>query len=94
MKNDLYEIHLTFSVGGERKHALERYTEERGWKWSYIQNDPVLGKQNYCYATRYAASMDRARASIQGFVSECPEPAIRQKIEHIVFDTKAGDEFL
>ena len=94
MRQELYEIHLTFDTNAERREELERYTESLGWKWSYIQNDPVLGKKNFCYATRYAGSMDKALDEIRGFVSESPEDAIRQKVEHIVYDTKAGDEFL
>ena len=91
----LFEIHITFNVPEEeKKKELEEFTERMNWKWSYIRNDPVLGKRNFCYATKYASTLEQAKEFIRLFSSECVFVPVRQKIEHIVYDTKLGESFL
>lgn len=81
----LYEAHITYKE--ECRTMLEALTIP-GWKFSCIDGDPVLGKQKFCYLTSYDIDgkilLHRMRMVVESMGFSC----VRQKIEHIVYDTK------
>jgi hypothetical protein len=88
---DSYECHIT--VPRDHLDEAETCVDPGYWRSSRIDGDPVLGKQVYGYLTAHDhdlqtlfANMDAAANTLRaaGVV------VIREKIEHIIHDTKTG----
>lgn len=102
-----YECHITMMPQVVRSSPeLPAYLEKlTGWRFSQIDGDPVLGHGVKCYLTKhYPASTNTSHATaeadriivLMGNVADKIRNAgldvIRQKIELVVFDTKANSE--
>lgn len=93
----MYECHITIKdyKNGIVNKLLEETIKEWGWKFSQIEGDPVLGKGLKCYATQHFAGTRNVDEviSIMRNVAYDLELAgfdvVRQKVELIVYDTKA-----
>lgn len=87
----IYECHITC----HQKDAIPATTVAQGhhWKTSEIARDPVLGEATYFYLTSHGATYDhlygRMKAASEALQSLGVE-VVREKIEHIVYDTKTG----
>jgi hypothetical protein len=102
-----YECHITFMMpGGCAAPDTIRYLEKNtGWRFSQIDGDPVLGPGSKCYLTKhYPASTNTSHATAEAdravqlmekvarFVSSAELQVLRQKVELVLFDTKADSE--
>jgi hypothetical protein len=89
-----YECHITVEASyssGQRKF-LEEIGEANGWKTSFIEGDPDLGKGSRFFFTAHYNNLDAAfehtealdwGLRMQGLV------VARKKIEEVLMDTKA-----
>lgn len=87
----MYECHITTTVA----HAEEatRLAASFGWKTSEIKRDPVLGDGSYFYLTAHHKNfreMYGAMRMVAGELRAAGCGVLREKIEHIVYDTKTG----
>lgn len=88
-----YECHITLALTPkDMRQAVESFN---GWSYSAINGDPDLGDTLLCYATRRAsAGCDLMKVvEVMGQVAAglelCGGVVLRQKVELVVFDTKA-----
>ena len=85
----LYECHITVAVDDSDKAST--VAKELHWKTSEIARDPVLGNATYFYLTShsddYQKMWDRMSAA-SASLKAAGVIVIREKIEHIVYDTK------
>jgi hypothetical protein len=84
-----YECHLTLDLQyAEKATAL---SQELHWKTSQIARDPVLGEATHLYLTthseEYSVIWNRMIQMVQG-LKLAGVLVIREKIEHILWDTK------
>lgn len=83
----MYECHITVEKPTDRT-PFELLATEHGWKTSCIDGDPVLGKKAFFYFTAHAKSYDHIFQKMSELARILGEKVvIRQKIEHIVYDT-------
>ncbi len=91
----MYEAHITFK---NSDRELVQKNCPHGWKFSAIDGDPVLGKEVFCYLTSHGINgkklLERARAEVVVYKACHGIDAVRTKVEHIVYDTKAGINLL
>lgn len=86
----MYECHLTYeNVTSGVETVLCNYAAKYGWKTSYIMDDPALGPGKRFFLTMHHDDKALLYALMQkaAMSPELPEPA-REKIEHIIHDTK------
>ena len=83
----VYELHITMS---ERpKWPL------KGWSYSEITGDIVLGKQNWCYFTKHihaSTPIDVVIKELMGntaWLRDMGVKVIREKVELVVYDKKS-----
>jgi hypothetical protein len=91
----MYECHITIEkpTTRERLAQCESVGERHGWKTSFIDGDPVLGKKVYFYFTRHARTYGELYSrmkELEATLESNTVAAVRSKIEHIVYDTKTG----
>lgn len=89
----MYECHITLST--KDAAAATEVATRLHWKTSEIARDPVLGDETYFYLTSHAPKEDAMRYRLQCCATALRSKGIhmiRQKIEHIIFDAKFGDE--
>lgn len=91
----MYECHITIEATGEyMQQKAQELIEKRGWKFSKIDGDPVLGKGVKCYATNHFAAKKNVDEVIRNMSYLAEELfaasflVIREKVELIIFDTK------
>ena len=87
----IYECHITIALADAE--AGERVAKELHWSTSQIERDPVLGKDSYFYLTTHDSQLARIKSRMHHASFELKEAGvnvIREKIEHIVYDTKMG----
>lgn len=87
-----YECHITMLA---KPDDVQYPTEYIKWKFSAIDGDPSLGDGVKCYATRHY----NARRSLEEVIAEVQDAAmylrklninvLREKVELVVYDTKA-----
>lgn len=87
----MYEIHITTTL----RHAVtaQVLADMYKWKTSQIERDPLLGDSTFFYLTQHANEEVNARGLCAGMSQALADKGVevlRQKIEHIVFDTKTG----
>lgn len=86
-----YECHITIQV--KDAEIGEKVAAAHCWKTSEIKRDPVLGDGSHFYLTRHSKNfldmVDRMELISAALRKEAVE-ILRQKIEHIVYDTKTG----
>lgn len=86
-----YECHITCYLSDAKIAAS--VAQQFGWKTSEIARDPLLGDGTYFYLTKHADDymtlyVEMSVAVVTLLRSDAF--VVRQKIEHIVFDTKTG----
>lgn len=84
-----YECHITLKIGDAA--IGEEVARELHWKTSRIDGDPVLGKAVYFYLTTHAVLLPRMIERLDAATAALRErgvEVVREKIEHIVYDTK------
>lgn len=90
----MYECHITINAESTVQLLwLEALAGDIGWKFSRIDGDPVLGKGVFTYFTRHDTNADRMKSRMQNAVARLSEAGfhvVREKIEHIIYDTKTG----
>ena len=89
-----YEIHITSHLPPRRdiERQYKKLAEEEHWTTSKINGDPNLGAGAKFYFTTYETTLDRAFIKLNIMTDRMRDlriPIIREKIEHIVFDTKS-----
>lgn len=87
--NTHYECHITCHLKDAK--IAEKVAVDLHWKTSEIARDPVLGKDSYFYLTSHSLDYNSMfsrmeQAAIQ--LREAGVEVLREKIEHIVYDTK------
>jgi hypothetical protein len=94
MKTQDYECHVTVLATEVNRGALTNIGRQDGWKTSFVDGDPDLGKGTRFFMTSHYTSQEEAiintnlianRINGEGF------EVIRRKIEHVVADTRAGN---
>lgn len=86
-----YESHIT--VDRDHAEVAKQVAAEMGWKFSCIDGDPVLGQKVFAYLTAHDRTYEALRANMRrtsALLLARDVPVIREKIEHIVYDTKTG----
>lgn len=88
----MYECHLTFdSLSNAQLRTLEAYARLCGWKTSFIDGDPALGPGKRFFLTDHnkdaKALFTRMTQAKAGLFLKGISP-VREKIEHIIHDTK------
>lgn len=85
-----YESHITI----ELKDAIPwgiAVAQAQKWKTSQIDGDPLLGDKVYFYLTAhdsdYHRLFDRMKETVEALESN-NVVVLREKIEHIIYDTK------
>ena len=86
-----YECHITCKQ--EDAALATAVATALHWKTSEIARDPVLGQGTYFYLTSHGATYDqifvRMQQASQALIDH-GVAVLREKIEHIVYDTKTG----
>lgn len=86
-----YECHITCHQADAA--VATSVAEALHWKTSEIARDPVLGQATYFYLTSHGKTFEhlfgRMREAVAALKAKGLE-VVREKIEHIVFDTKLG----
>ena len=85
-----YECHITLSV--KDAEIAAKLAKEHHWKTSEIARDPVLGNNTYYYLTSHHSNYTDMFIHLRNMVEQLTFNkinVIREKIEHIVYDTKA-----
>lgn len=86
-----FESHIT--CPRDRADDVEAVGSIRGWKFSKIDGDPLLGKQPYAYLTNYnedAMTLFADMKATSHALNDRKVPVLREKIEEIIYDTKTG----
>jgi len=85
----MFECHIT--IGLADAELGEEIAQQLHWSTSQIERDPVLGKASYFYLTTHENNLVRIKLRMEyasKMLRECGVLVIREKIEHIVYDTK------
>lgn len=97
-----YEMHLTLEPMDSadmyrEKLSWEEFVKrsaELGWKASKFEHDDVDGIAGKWFLTSHADTEAGALSEIRGMahgLSSSDFTVLRAKVEHVIFDTKAGD---
>ena len=88
-----YECHITLDLTPmDMRRAVESFN---GWTYSAISGDPDFGQSLFCYATRrVSAGHDLMKvidnmAQVAAALKLCGGVVLRQKVELVMYDTKA-----
>lgn len=86
----MYECHLTYeNVTPEAEKRMRFFADVAGWKTSYITDDPTLGPGKRFFLTAHDNDLGVLYAKMKdaAYSDYLPLP-VREKIEHIVHDSK------
>ena len=86
-----YECHIT--CNRDDHSIVQNVGEPAGWKFSKIDGDPLLGQKVFCYLTRHHRDFEALKSLMQAMTSALKivgVEVVREKIEHIIYDTKTG----
>lgn len=89
----LYETHITVNV--QDAQVAASVAADRHWKTSQIDGDPVLGDKPFFYLTRYGTNFEQVIEDLHKCVEDLKKwdvRVLREKIEAIIYDTKASEE--
>lgn len=89
----MYECHLTYEgiePGSSEEEQLLELAQTQGWKSSYVTHDPVLGPGRRFFLTGHSTDLGYLASVMRWMVANSVLPPAREKIEHIVHDTKTG----
>jgi hypothetical protein len=95
MSKPYFECHITIERPfGEKERLLKVHSGRTGWKTSCIDGDPIMGQRPFFYFTCHDVDFDRIKEKMHAMEIDLRDffrtPAIRSKIEQIVYDTKTG----
>ena len=85
----LFECHIT--IAREHHDAATAIAAEHHWKQSKIDGDPILGNRTFAYLTKHGSEYQRIYEQMKltvGDLQRAGIPALREKIELIMHDTK------
>jgi hypothetical protein len=90
-----FEAHITL----DKEYGPRLREGLKGWQYSAIDDDPIMGQKPYCYLTAYDPDpedlFERMLVVEDILVYEMDIPVLRKKIERIIYDSKTGvDELL
>jgi hypothetical protein len=90
-----YEAHITL----DKEYGPRLREGLKGWQYSAIDDDPIMGQKPYCYLTSYDHDPDnlleRMLVVEDILAYEMDIPVLRKKIERIIYDSKTGvDELI
>ena len=88
-----FECHITIEANTSHLEKLTEIGQSNGWKTSFINGDPDLGKGNRFFFTAHYDNLDKAIHNTDaldwGLRMNGFEVA-RKKIEEVLMDTKAN----
>jgi hypothetical protein len=93
MSNSYFECHVTML--GDPK-VIRPEVEQRKWKFSVIDGDPVLGEGVKCYATRLFNKrlgqevVQKQLLEIADELSNIGFNVLRRKVELVIFDDRSS----
>lgn len=87
-----YEIHVTIAPEDLKNKQLQAYCMVGRWSMSQISDDEVIaGKHGYLTThKRTLADAHMVINLMHGFLVSLGIRPVREKIEHVVFDTRGG----
>lgn len=95
MKQRYYECHITMQ--GSPKDIKPIIDGMKGWKFSAIDGDIIMGNGVLCYATAHFNYLKFTEEQVIGIMNSIAEDiaeqdinVIRQKVELVIYDTKKG----
>jgi hypothetical protein len=86
-----FESHITFHINDADK--VKALGETRGWKFSQIEGDALMGAKPYCYLTAYDPNERTMFSNMLSVVAAATDQSVgvlRTKIERIIWDSKTG----
>lgn len=91
-----YECHITVDAGKDAGQIkfLEEIGDANGWKTSFIEGDPDLGKGSRFFFTAHFDDLDYAFGQTEALDWGLRMNGIvvsRKKIEEVVMDTRANN---
>lgn len=96
-KPNSFEVHLTYEFTEaewpSHSRALDMDGTAAGWSYSKIDGDPAMGTGRRAYLTAHFDTYSHAKYAMAAMALRTSHwaKAARAKIEHVIFDTKAGD---
>jgi hypothetical protein len=85
-----FEAHITM----DKVHGSRLKDGLKGWQYSAIDDDPIMGQKPYCYLTAYDPDALNLKYRMDDVVdileTEMGILALRTKIERIIYDSKTG----
>lgn len=88
-----YESHITYIPKNvQAEDRIAAIAEEKGWKLSRIDGDPVLGGGVKCYLTKHSEDFELLRIEMRSmsvevqFLGHRDVQVLREKIEHVIID--------
>jgi hypothetical protein len=85
-----FECHVTCAKPNNMRF-YEDIATKHGWNSSFIEGDPLLGKQGFFYFTRHAASYDSLFTTMEVLckaLADVGTKVLRKKIEQVLYDTR------
>lgn len=90
----MYECHVTLpEMNVHGKAFCNGLAQELGWKTSFIIGDPLLGVNGFFYLTAHNRDSHRLYGKMKELLGRLEREGLevlREKIEHIVHDTKTN----
>jgi hypothetical protein len=89
-----FECHITVDTHKVNAPILESIGESLGWKTSFIEGDPDLGKGSRFFFTKHYNALDLAYNGTERLNNALGDAMIivaRKKIEEVLLDTRAGN---
>lgn len=86
----MYECHVTINKPetAHEHEKMDKMGKDLGWKTSCIERDPLLGRATYFYFTTHHVDYDSIFRKMKSLSEVLGNLVIREKIEHILYDTK------
>lgn len=90
-----YEIHITVHLppNKARENLYKHLAKAEGWKTFKSDGDPLLGAGIKFYFTRHSKTENAAYSDLNAMTDVLRDnyvKILREKIEHIIFDTKSN----
>lgn len=89
-----FECHITVEATKEQRFALERAGGSFGWKTSFIEGDPDLGKGTRFFFTKHYDNLEEAYGGTEKFaelLTRYDVKIARKKVEEVLLDTRANN---
>jgi hypothetical protein len=86
-----YECHVTVKCPSLQLDHLQNSIESVNWSFSQITNDPLLGKDTFCYATNHYETLAHAiqyTIALSEALQLAGFTVLRRKVEQIMMDER------